>query len=230
MIAPSTIFTRRPNYLRRIRIWLAVIIAGLVLSGITAFPLQTELRWLLFVLHASPLRDAAQSTGLLAWIERVNEALCNTYPRYPFLAYGTDWLAFAHLVIGVAFIGPFLDPVRNKWIVTFGLTRLRRRRPARPDRGSYSRHPHRLAAYRLQFWSLRQYPASDLPASNPRARTLKCMSQPAANLNCGDGNSDSIGPQCFKAATVRKSSVPVKLCSGESVRPGRASAPSSRNS
>jgi hypothetical protein len=40
---------------------------------------------------------------------------------HPFLAYGTDWLAFAHLVIAVAFIGPFIDPVRNKWIITFGL-------------------------------------------------------------------------------------------------------------
>lgn len=38
-----------------------------------------------------------------------------------FLAYGTDWLAFAHLVIAVAFIGPLRDPVRNAWVVTFGL-------------------------------------------------------------------------------------------------------------
>jgi hypothetical protein len=38
-----------------------------------------------------------------------------------FLAYGTDWLAFAHLVIAVAFIGPLRDPVRNKWVLTFGV-------------------------------------------------------------------------------------------------------------
>jgi hypothetical protein len=37
------------------------------------------------------------------------------------LAYGTDWLAFAHLVIAIAFVGPYLDPIRNKWVVTFGL-------------------------------------------------------------------------------------------------------------
>jgi len=29
--------------------------------------------------------------------------------------------AFAHLVIAVAFIGPYIDPVRNKWVITFGL-------------------------------------------------------------------------------------------------------------
>jgi hypothetical protein len=44
-----------------------------------------------------------------------------TNNRFPFLAYGTDWLAFAHLVIAVAFLGPYRDPVRNKWVITFGL-------------------------------------------------------------------------------------------------------------
>jgi hypothetical protein len=37
------------------------------------------------------------------------------------MAYGTDWLAFAHLVIAVAFIGPLRDPVRNIWVIEFGL-------------------------------------------------------------------------------------------------------------
>ena len=48
-------------------------------------------------------------------------ALSDTGQRYPFLAYGTDWLAFAHLVIAVAFVGPWLDPVRNRWVISFGL-------------------------------------------------------------------------------------------------------------
>jgi len=37
------------------------------------------------------------------------------------MAYGTDWLAFGHLVIATAFIGPLRDPVRNKWIIDWGL-------------------------------------------------------------------------------------------------------------
>jgi hypothetical protein len=107
--------------LRRIRFWLSLFTAGLVLSGITAFPLQTELRWLVSIIHAQPLRSIAEFTRLGPWIETVNEGLRATNSRYPFLAYGTDWLAFAHLVIAVAFIGPFIDPVRNKWVITFGL-------------------------------------------------------------------------------------------------------------
>jgi len=110
-----------PNHLRRIRLWLAVFIAGLVLSGITAFPLETELGSLNTLLHTRSLQPLAESKYLISWIDRVHEALAATNARYPFLAYGTDWLAFAHLVIAVAFVGPFLDPVRNKWVITFGL-------------------------------------------------------------------------------------------------------------
>src|SRR6266536_3943495 len=111
----------KTNHLRRIRRWLAVFIAGLTLSGITAFPLQSELYWLVSLLRAESLQPLAKSIGLLPWIERVDIALTTTNAHYPFLAYGTDWLAFAHLVIAVAFIGPYIDPVRNKWVVTFGL-------------------------------------------------------------------------------------------------------------
>jgi len=107
--------------LRRIRTWLAIFITGLVLSGLTAFPLATELRLLVSTLHSAWIAPIAQSTGLLEWIERVNKAVAATNASYPFLAYGADWLAFAHLAIAVAFIGPYLDPVRNKWVITFGL-------------------------------------------------------------------------------------------------------------
>lgn len=107
--------------LRRIRFWLAAFIVGLVVSGLTAFPLATELRWLAGWVHADGVRPLAQWSGLLQWIEQVSAALSVTDARYPFLAYGTDWLAFAHLTIAVAFIGPFVDPLQNKWVITFGL-------------------------------------------------------------------------------------------------------------
>jgi hypothetical protein len=116
-----SVLTEERIHLRRIRFWLAGFIVGLVLSGVTAFALETELGWLVSILHADWLRPISEFTGLLPWIERVNEALRTTNAHYPFLAYGTDWLAFAHLVIAVAFVGPYIDPVRNKWVITFGL-------------------------------------------------------------------------------------------------------------
>ena len=109
------------NLILRIRVWLAIFIIGLVLSGITAFPLESELRWLVDALHAGSLYGLAEWIHLLPWLERVEGALVETNARYPFLAYGTDWLAFAHVVIAIAFVGSLIDPVRNKWVVQFGL-------------------------------------------------------------------------------------------------------------
>jgi hypothetical protein len=106
---------------RAIRFWLAIFITGLVLSGVTAFPLETELRWTFSALSTPSVQPFAQATHLLPWIARVDHALSDTNAHYPFLAYGTDWLAFAHLVLAVLFLGPYRDPVRNKWVITFGL-------------------------------------------------------------------------------------------------------------
>lgn len=112
---------KQTDHLRRVRIWLAIFMAGLVLSGITAFPLRTELAFAVHLLRHDAIRPEANVIGLLPWIERAHRAIDSTGASYPFLAYGTDWLAFAHLVIAISFIGPFLDPVRNKWVITFGL-------------------------------------------------------------------------------------------------------------
>jgi hypothetical protein len=102
----------------RIQLWLWIFIIGLVISGVTAFPLETELRAFANFINA----DArAGSSGFAAWIVKVRDGLANTNAKYPFLAYGTDWLAFAHLVIAVAFIGPLRDPVRNVWVIQFGM-------------------------------------------------------------------------------------------------------------
>jgi hypothetical protein len=109
------------HHLRRIRFWLAVFIAGLVVSGVTAFPLQTELHWLSMHLPIVLAGFLGRSSPMLVWLQRVDDALTTTGARYPFLAYGTDWLAFGHLVIAVVFLGPYMDPVRNKWLITFGL-------------------------------------------------------------------------------------------------------------
>jgi hypothetical protein len=106
---------------RRIRILLWLFIIALVLSGVTAFPVQTELAWLTRLLGAAP-GDAPESHGvLLRWLMTVREGMEETNRAYPFLAYGTDWLAFAHVVIALLFVGPLRDPVRNEWVVTWGM-------------------------------------------------------------------------------------------------------------
>src|ERR1700722_8448492 len=51
----------------------------------------------------------------------VRDGLRDSYGRYPWMAYSTDWLAFAHLVIAVFFVGPLVNPVRNVWVLWAGL-------------------------------------------------------------------------------------------------------------
>src|SRR5882672_1134652 len=106
---------------RRIRALLLFFVAGLVLSGLTAFPLESELRVLCAVLGIDSTASPDSYVGGKHWIAVVASGLHETYAKYPFVAYGTDWLAFAHLVIAMAFIGPLRDPVRNAWVVTFGI-------------------------------------------------------------------------------------------------------------
>ncbi|MEW2620011.1 hypothetical protein [Streptomyces sp. NPDC048106] len=109
----------RAALLEGIRGWLVFFVVCLVLSGATAFPLVHELRWTDGVLRASG--GPEWWPALAGWIERVREGLDTVDAKYPFVLYGTDWLAFAHLVIAVAFYGPYRDPVRNIWVIEFGM-------------------------------------------------------------------------------------------------------------
>ena len=107
--------------LTRVRVWLVVFVIGLVVSGVTAFPLESETRLLAKLVHADWSPAPEHLPALVGWVDRVHHGVAQTNQDYPFLAYGTDWLAFAHLVIAVAFWGPLRDPVRNIWVVHFGM-------------------------------------------------------------------------------------------------------------
>ena len=106
--------------MKRIRILLALFAAGLLVSGLTAFPLQWEIDLLRrFTAGAPGLVNLIP--GLADWINTVHAGITTTNQQYPFMAYGTDWLAFAHIVIAIAFWGPIRDPARNIWVVEFGM-------------------------------------------------------------------------------------------------------------
>ncbi len=102
------------NLKKKIRRLIVFFMVALVLSGITAFPVETELRW---VLEAKDFMPDA----LVNWLRSCYDAIKDTNINYPMLAYGYDWLAFAHIVIAGAFIGVYKDPVRNKWIIDWAI-------------------------------------------------------------------------------------------------------------
>ena len=107
--------------LRRTRAILIFFVVGLVASGLTAFPLQWELDVLARVVGIGPDARPEDYSGLAHWIALVHAGLDDTYARYPFMAYGTDWLAFAHIVIPLAFVGAVRDPLKNVWVITWGM-------------------------------------------------------------------------------------------------------------
>lgn len=98
---------------RRVRLLVLFFMAALVFSGLTAIPVLQELNVLLDLLPSS-----GKLTELLF---NVRNSLLEVNNRYGFLQYGFDWLAFAHLVIAVAFVGVLRNPVRNIWVLEFGL-------------------------------------------------------------------------------------------------------------
>jgi hypothetical protein len=109
------------SLLRQLRWVLALFMAGLVVSGLTAFPLQWELDQLAQFLGWEKLAPTQVDGGFGWWLLTVRDGLRESYKEYPWLAYGTDWLAFAHLIIAVFFVGAYRDPVRNIWIFQAGL-------------------------------------------------------------------------------------------------------------
>lgn len=88
---------------------------GLVFSGIAALPLRHE---------AAALHRWTITLGLppfvINWLMHVENGLAQTDHAFPFIAYGTDWLAFGHFIIAIFMIGAWRDPVRNLWLFRAG--------------------------------------------------------------------------------------------------------------
>ena len=125
MIPSSTTAADAPDQrlaaLRKLRVVIGFFILALLASGLTAFPLQRELDTLAATRGLAQTSPADAQNSFDHWILTVRDGLRDSYARYPWLAYGTDWLAFAHIVIAIFFFGPLLDPVKNIWVLQAGI-------------------------------------------------------------------------------------------------------------
>jgi hypothetical protein len=97
---------------KSIKGWLLAFMIVLAASGITAIPIEREL--------SMATKFFSNESFIGNWLNQILLATKETNQKFPFLFYGYDWLAFAHVVIAIAFIGPYRDPVRNKWVIEFG--------------------------------------------------------------------------------------------------------------
>ena len=108
--------------IKRIRLLVAFFMGALVVSGITAFPIEWGMREILCpLLNVDIHVEKASYDFLQKWLFDVYQGVSSTNASYPFMAYGTDWLAFAHIVIALVFLGVCFKPVRNIWIVYWAM-------------------------------------------------------------------------------------------------------------
>jgi hypothetical protein len=101
------------NELKILRACLLFFIIMLFLSGATAIPINMELSLLIKI---SPPGNLFSQ-----WLQKVLSAYRNINGQYPFLLYGYDWLAFAHFILAILFIGPYRNPIQNVWVIEFGM-------------------------------------------------------------------------------------------------------------
>jgi hypothetical protein len=102
------------HLLTRIRRWTLLFIVLLVISGLTAFPVHTELHLLLRFQDVFP--DFVRN-----WLIDITVAVDQLMKNAPYLLYGYDWLAYAHIVIALFFFGVYKNPVQNAWVLRVGM-------------------------------------------------------------------------------------------------------------
>src|SRR5882724_8862328 len=107
--------------LRRFRIAMGLFIVGLILSGVTAFPLLSEMKLLTHFLGLDGASSPMGFSGLSFWILTVRFGLENIYREYPWIAYGTDWLAFGHIVIALFFVAALFRPEESRSTLYVGI-------------------------------------------------------------------------------------------------------------
>jgi hypothetical protein len=100
--------------LRKIRRWIAAFVVLLILSGLTAFPVQTELHFMMNTQELVP-------SFMKIWLYKINDGMQVIENQYPFMQYGYDWLAYSHIVIALFFIGVYKNPVQNAWVLRIGM-------------------------------------------------------------------------------------------------------------
>jgi hypothetical protein len=103
----------KDSNMNSVRPLLLIFIVSLFISGLSAIPVHLELSMLQeFFLPTSPIGY---------WISEVHSAYNEVDASHPFLFYGYDWLAFAHFILAILFIGPYRDPVKNLWVIQVGI-------------------------------------------------------------------------------------------------------------
>ncbi|MBC7783600.1 MAG: hypothetical protein H7144_07150 [Burkholderiales bacterium] len=100
----------------RVRWLLAIFIGGLVLSGVTAIPIEWQLDQLTTALGlATKTPDQFVAGSWQHWLLRVRDGVKTTNETAQFMGYAGDRLAFGHFGIAIVFLWAWRDPVRHRF-------------------------------------------------------------------------------------------------------------------
>jgi hypothetical protein len=99
-----------------------LFIVGLVVSGATAIPVQTQVDWLM---DWTGLRgasvDAYAPGSWQAWLLRIDQGVSQMNREHAFLGYAGDWLAYGHFAIAIVFFWAIREPIKYRFLYDFGL-------------------------------------------------------------------------------------------------------------
>ncbi|MFM7022017.1 MAG: hypothetical protein ACKOXB_03500 [Flavobacteriales bacterium] len=101
---------------KQIRWLLWFFVVALFLSGLSAFPLVWGSEMLLQTLDFMNIHGQ-----LLSFAKEVRRGVKFNDENFSFMAYGTDWLAFGHIMYALLFYGALRNPFKNKWLIHFGM-------------------------------------------------------------------------------------------------------------
>ncbi len=105
--------------LTRIRLCLALLMAGLLFSSLPGFFPLNGTKWILGLLARTS--HFGDGTPLFTWFLGTRQALMATSLTARFLFYATNRDGLSRILFALLFLGPYRDPVRNRWVINFGL-------------------------------------------------------------------------------------------------------------
>ncbi len=110
-----------PNDLARARAGTAILAVGLILSGLTCYFLPWELDFIVRTMEALSFPEIPLFRDMYLFVAHTREGLGFVVEGYPQMLLGTDYLGFAHVLLGLLFLGAMADPARNVYVLRFGV-------------------------------------------------------------------------------------------------------------
>jgi hypothetical protein len=98
--------------LARTRMWLAIFISGVFLSGFAFIPIEK----LMLLIHGG-IHAWAPMGHIKSIFDHFYDASLLVQDNLPFLAYRRFWMAFARIAVALFAIAAFINPVRNRMVI-----------------------------------------------------------------------------------------------------------------